>query len=84
MAQSSTVNDLALPSQQQPLSLSLGKARLALVILGLLLGMLLAALDQTVVGTAMPRIVTRSGRHQYYLGRYLVSTGLDGLYSHHR
>ena len=61
MAQTSTVNDLALPSQQQPLSESLGKARLALVILGLLLGMLLAALDQTVVGTAMPRIVTALG-----------------------
>src|SRR5215472_13113365 len=35
--------------------------RLIPIIIGLLLGMLLAALDQTVVGTAMPRIVTALG-----------------------
>jgi EmrB/QacA subfamily drug resistance transporter len=61
MAQSSTVSDLTLPSAQPARSSSLGNGRLALVILGLLLGMLLAALDQTVVGTAMPRIVTALG-----------------------
>ncbi len=60
MAQSSTVNDVSLPAQNATAE-SLGKARLALVIVGLLLGMLLAALDQTVVGTAMPRIVTALG-----------------------
>src|SRR5215813_2258788 len=35
--------------------------RLVPIIIGLMLGMLLAALDQTIVGTAMPRIVTELG-----------------------
>jgi EmrB/QacA subfamily drug resistance transporter len=35
--------------------------RLIPIIIGLMLGMLLAALDQTIVGTAMPRIVTELG-----------------------
>jgi EmrB/QacA subfamily drug resistance transporter len=48
----------ALPAA--PLS-SLSARRLIPIIAGLLLGMLLAALDQTVVGTAMPRIVTALG-----------------------
>jgi hypothetical protein len=43
-----------------PLS-SLSTRRIIPIIIGLLLGMLLAALDQTVVGTAMPRIVTALG-----------------------
>jgi EmrB/QacA subfamily drug resistance transporter len=48
----------ALPAA--PLS-SLSARRLIPIIIGLMLGMLLAALDQTVVGTAMPRIVTALG-----------------------
>src|SRR5579875_716393 len=36
---------------------SVSKQRLILVVAGVLLGMLLAALDQTIVGTAMPRII---------------------------
>src|SRR5215469_13815865 len=60
MAQSSTVSNLTLP-REPARPVALGRARLTLVLLGLLLGMLLAALDQTVVGTAMPRIVTALG-----------------------
>jgi EmrB/QacA subfamily drug resistance transporter len=60
MTQTGTVTDVTLPAHPVT-SESLGRAKLYLVILGLLLGMLLAALDQTVVGTAMPRIVTALG-----------------------
>src|SRR5215475_6260044 len=40
---------------------SLDTRQLIPIIIGLMLGMLLAALDQTIVGTAMPRIVTELG-----------------------
>lgn len=40
---------------------ALDTRRLIPIIIGLMLGMLLAALDQTIVGTAMPRIVTELG-----------------------
>ena len=63
MAQSSALNemnDVSVPVQPST-AVSLGKGRLTLVLLGLMLGMLLAALDQTVVGTAMPRIVSALG-----------------------
>ncbi len=40
---------------------SLNTRQLIPIIVSLLLGMLLAALDQTIVGTAMPRIVTELG-----------------------
>ena len=39
----------------------LGQQRLRLVFSGLMLGMLLAALDQTIVATALPRIVSDLG-----------------------
>lgn len=46
-----------------PLSIAeaVGRERLIPLIIGLMLGMLLAALDQTVVGTAMPHIVSELG-----------------------
>ncbi len=40
---------------------TLGTRRLAPIIIGLMLGMLLAALDQTVVGTAMPHVIAELG-----------------------
>src|SRR5258706_8041994 len=43
----------------------LGPRRVVPIIISLMLGMLLAALDQTVVGTAMPRIVTQLGGANY-------------------
>src|SRR5271165_4538343 len=61
MAQSTTLNEgISLPSEPATVP-SIGTRRLIPIIIGLLLGMLLAALDQTVVGTAMPRIVSSLG-----------------------
>jgi EmrB/QacA subfamily drug resistance transporter len=44
----------------------LGKRRTLIVFFGLMLGMLLAALDQTIVSTALPRIVEDLGGFQHY------------------
>ena len=61
MAQSTTLNEgISLPSEPAAVP-SIGTRRLVPIIIGLLLGMLLAALDQTVVGTAMPHIVSSLG-----------------------
>ena len=42
------------------------RARLALTVCGLLLSLLLAALDQTIVGTALPRITADLGGFDHY------------------
>src|SRR5260370_26454676 len=42
------------------------RARLALTVCGLLLTLLLAALDQTIVGTARPRIIADLGSFDHY------------------
>jgi EmrB/QacA subfamily drug resistance transporter len=61
-----------------PLSLmeTLGPRRLIPIIISLMLGMLLAALDQTVVGTAMPRIVTQLGgvNYTWVITSYLLAS----------
>ena len=44
----------------------LGKRRTLIVFFGLMLGMLLAALDQTIVSTALPRITTDLGGFEHY------------------
>jgi EmrB/QacA subfamily drug resistance transporter len=44
----------------------LGKRRTLIVFAGLMLGMLLAALDQTIVSTALPRIVDDLGGFKHY------------------
>jgi EmrB/QacA subfamily drug resistance transporter len=44
----------------------LSRTRLILVTIGTMLGLLLAALDQTIVGTAMPRIVSDLNGLAYY------------------
>jgi EmrB/QacA subfamily drug resistance transporter len=51
---------------QQPWGLSQSRRRIALIIVSVLLGMLLSALDQTVVGTAMPRIIASLNGLQHY------------------
>jgi EmrB/QacA subfamily drug resistance transporter len=65
MARSITLNkptrDDSQATPQVAATPSLGTGRLVPIIIGLLLGMLLAALDQTIVGTAMPHIVTELG-----------------------
>ena len=52
--------------EPQALSATLSRGRLISVLIGVVLGMLLAALDQTVVGTALPRIVANLGGLDHY------------------
>ena len=62
----------------QPWGVTLSRKRIILVIVSLILGMLLAALDQTIVGTAMPHIVADLNGLQHYAwvatGYLLAST----------
>ena len=44
----------------------LGMRQKALIMAGVMLGLLLAALDQTIVATAMPRIIASLGGLEYY------------------
>lgn len=50
----------------QPTQTPVENRRLALILPGLLLGMLLAALDQTIVGTAMPRVIAELQGLEHY------------------
>jgi EmrB/QacA subfamily drug resistance transporter len=50
----------------QPWGETLSRRRIVEVIIAVMLGMLLAALDQTVVGTAMPRIIADLNGLQHY------------------
>jgi EmrB/QacA subfamily drug resistance transporter len=52
--------------EYQPMSATLSRGRLISILIGVILGMLLAALDQTIVGTALPRIVTNLGGFDHY------------------
>jgi EmrB/QacA subfamily drug resistance transporter len=62
----------------RPWGETLSRGRIILVIASVLLGMLLSALDQTVVGTAMPHIITDLHGLQHYawvgIGYMLAST----------
>lgn len=52
---------------QSPPAISQLKGRsLAIAMLGILLGLLLSSLDQTIVGTALPRIITELGGFEHY------------------
>jgi len=52
---------------QTPPAISQLKGRsLAIAMLGILLGLLLSSLDQTIVGTALPRIITDLGGFEHY------------------
>src|SRR5215467_13298157 len=67
MAQTQTASTVAISTQEpQPLSESLGRGRLFSILIGVILGMLLAALDQTIVGTALPHIVASLGGLDHY------------------
>src|ERR1051326_3395445 len=59
---------VAVASAQEPqaLSATLSRGRLVSVLVGVMLGMLLAALDQTVVGTALPRVIASLGGLEHY------------------
>src|SRR5229473_7872295 len=52
--------------EPQALRTTVSRQRLVLIIIGVLLGMLLASLDQTIVGTALPRIVANLGGLEHY------------------
>lgn len=52
--------------EPQALSATLSRGRLVSVLIGVMLGMLLSALDQTIVGTALPRIVANLGGLEHY------------------
>ena len=67
MAQTKTAS-VVMTSSQEPLSMSetLGRGRLFSILIGVMLGMLLSALDQTIVGTALPRIVANLGGLNHY------------------
>lgn len=49
------------PHEGTPTLSTLPRATLVVTVIGVLLGLLLAALDQTIVGTALPRIVSELG-----------------------
>jgi EmrB/QacA subfamily drug resistance transporter len=56
---------------------SLPKRQVVLTMAGVMLGLLLASLDQTIVGTAMPRIITELGGFSQYtwvVNAYLIAT----------
>lgn len=67
MAQTQTASAV-MKSSQEPISMSetLGRGRLFSILIGVMLGMLLSALDQTIVGTALPRIVANLGGLNHY------------------
>ncbi len=52
--------------EPQSLSATVSRGRLISILIGVMLGMLLAALDQTIVGTALPRIVANLGGLEHY------------------
>ncbi|HKV03089.1 MAG TPA: MDR family MFS transporter [Ktedonobacteraceae bacterium] len=67
MAQTQTGSAAAITTQEpQALGATVSRQRLVLIIIGVLLGMLLASLDQTIVGTALPRIVANLGGLEHY------------------
>jgi EmrB/QacA subfamily drug resistance transporter len=65
MAQTQTMPTVT-TQEYQPLSAILSRGRLIAIFIGVILGMLLAALDQTIVGTALPRIVANLGGLEHY------------------
>src|SRR5437764_13150191 len=61
MAQTSVGSTTLTAQEPQSLSATVSRQRLVSILIGVLLGMLLASLDQTIVGTALPRIVANLG-----------------------
>jgi MFS family permease len=63
--QSARASAIAIP-ELQPLGATASRGRIIAILIGVILGMLLAGLDQTVVGTALPRIVANLGGLEHY------------------
>ena len=55
---------------------ALPRRDLILTVAGLMLGLLLAALDQTIVGTAMPRIVSELQGFEHYAWVTTAAVGI--------
>src|SRR5438105_9514697 len=66
MAQTPAGSTTLTAQEPQSLSATVSRQRLVSILIGVLLGMLLASLDQTVVGTALPRIVANLGGLDHY------------------
>src|SRR6266702_2014394 len=67
MAQAQTGQASAISLHEpQALQATVSRERLILILIGVMLGMLLAALDQTIVGTALPRVVANLGGLEHY------------------
>jgi len=67
MAQTQNGSVMAISGPEpQSLSATVSRGRLISILIGVMLGMLLAALDQTIVGTALPRIVANLGGLEHY------------------
>ena len=65
MQQSQTRPQAAAPHAQS-IRASVSRERLIMILVGVMLGMLLAALDQTIVGTAMPRVIADLNGLEHY------------------
>ncbi len=63
--QSARASAIAVP-ELQPLGAIASRGRIIAILIGVILGMLLAGLDQTIVGTALPRIVASLGGLEHY------------------
>jgi EmrB/QacA subfamily drug resistance transporter len=77
MAQTQTMPAATSAQEYRPLSETISRGRLISILIGVMLGMLLAALDQTIVGTALPRIVADLGGLDHYawvVTAYLLAT----------
>src|SRR5437868_11860651 len=66
MAQTQTIPESVTAQEPQSLSATVSRQRLVSILIGVLLGMLLASLDQTIVGTALPHIVANLGGLDHY------------------
>src|SRR6266516_2166369 len=66
MAQTQTMTAEVTTQEYRPLSETISRGRLISILIGVMLGMLLAALDQTIVGTALPHVVADLGGLEHY------------------
>src|SRR5436305_11781350 len=66
MAQTQVESTTVASQEYHPLSATVSRQRLVSILIGVLLGMLLAALDLTIVGTALPHIVSNLGCLDHY------------------
>lgn len=67
MAQTQNGSVAVAPAQEtQALSATLSRGRIVSVLIGVMLGMLLAALDQSIVSTALPRVIASLGGLEHY------------------